>query len=89
MQNTLSRKPPTSHIWYPFTQPELDGNPLHISRGQGAYLYTATNTAYLDTISPWWCNLHGHVHPHIAQAIAHQAKQLEHVMFANLTHYAC
>ncbi|WP_276815997.1 adenosylmethionine--8-amino-7-oxononanoate transaminase [Chlamydia gallinacea] len=86
INNIISRESQISKIWYPFTQPELDGNPIHIARGQGAYLYTSTDTAYLDAISSWWCNLHGHAHPQIANAIAKQAQQLEHVMFANLTH---
>jgi adenosylmethionine-8-amino-7-oxononanoate aminotransferase len=30
--------------------------------------------------------LHGHSHPHIAQAIARQAETLEQVIFAEFTH---
>ncbi|EPP34803.1 adenosylmethionine-8-amino-7-oxononanoate transaminase [Chlamydia ibidis] len=75
-----------SYIWHPFYQPRLDPEPLHIVRGSGAYLYTADETKYLDAISSWWCNLHGHAHPFIAKKIAQQARQLEHVIFANATH---
>ncbi|EPP37996.1 Adenosylmethionine-8-amino-7-oxononanoate aminotransferase [Chlamydia avium] len=75
-----------SKIWHPFTQPELDGDPIHIVRGEGPYLYTTTGETYLDAISSWWCNLHGHSHPYIANTIAEQAQKLEHVMFANFTH---
>jgi len=40
----------------------------------------------LDAISSWWVNLHGHTHPLIAEAIATQARKLEHVIFAGFTH---
>ncbi len=55
-------------------------------RGQGAYLYDDQGKAYLDLISSWWVNLHGHAHPHITTAIAQQAGELEHVLFAGMTH---
>ncbi|MES1218086.1 MAG: adenosylmethionine--8-amino-7-oxononanoate transaminase, partial [Bacteroidota bacterium] len=41
---------------------------------------------YIDAISSWWTNLHGHAHPYIAQKIFEQAQQLEHVIFAGCTH---
>ncbi len=40
----------------------------------------------MDAVSSWWVNLHGHSHPAITRAIAEQAKQLEHVIFAGFTH---
>ncbi|WP_348662924.1 adenosylmethionine--8-amino-7-oxononanoate transaminase [Chlamydia vaughanii] len=76
----------SSKIWHPFTQPGLEGTPIYITRGEGAYLYTESGTAYLDAISSWWCNLHGHTHPYIAKKISEQASQLEHVIFSNITH---
>ncbi|MEF9497433.1 adenosylmethionine--8-amino-7-oxononanoate transaminase [Chlamydia sp. 04-14] len=81
-----STKKTHSKIWHPFAQPGLDHNPIHITRGEGAYLYTESGTAYLDAISSWWCNLHGHTHPYIAKKISEQADQLEHVIFSNITH---
>ena len=41
---------------------------------------------YLDAISSWWVNLHGHAHPYIAEKIGDQAQLLEHVIFADFTH---
>ena len=32
---------------------------------------------YLDVISSWWCNLHGHCHPRLARAAFEQAKTLD------------
>ncbi len=73
-------------IWHPFTQAFHGTPPIPIVRGKGSYLYTESETAYLDAISSWWVNLHGHAHPHISQAIARQAETLEHVLFAGFTH---
>src|SRR5258708_1088587 len=60
--------------------------PLPIVRGQGAYLYTEDGLKLFDGISSWWVNIHGHSHPRLNQAIAEQAKKLEHVIFAGATH---
>jgi len=60
--------------------------PLPIVRGQGIYLYTADGRKILDGISSWWVNIHGHSHPRLNQAIAEQAKTIEHVIFAGATH---
>ena len=75
-------------IWHPFTQDALDPQPLHIERGEGVYLYTRDGRKLLDAISSWWVNLHGHAHPLIVEAIAEQARKLEHVIFAGFTHDA-
>jgi adenosylmethionine-8-amino-7-oxononanoate aminotransferase len=76
------------HLWHPFTQAGIDENPRLIVRGKGAYLYDADGNALLDLISSWWVNLHGHAHETIANAIARQARELEHVLFAGFTHPA-
>ena len=73
-------------IWHPFTQEKLSGLPLAIHKAQGSYLYDENNKKYIDLISSWWVNLHGHANPVIAEAIYHQALQLEHVIFAGFTH---
>jgi adenosylmethionine-8-amino-7-oxononanoate aminotransferase len=73
-------------IWHPFTQEALDPAPIEIARGDGAYLYASDGRKFLDAISSWWVNLHGHSHPAIAEAIAEQARTLEHVVFAGFTH---
>jgi len=72
-------------IWHPFTQMQ-NARPIPISYGKGAYLYTEDGTSYLDGISSWWVNLHGHAHPYIVNKLAVQAEILEHVIFADFTH---
>lgn len=74
------------HVWHPFTQTQTAPTPVLIERAEGAYLYPAQGQPLLDMVSSWWVNLHGHAHPQIAQAIAQQAQQLEHVIFAGFTH---
>lgn len=73
-------------VWHPFTQEALDPAPVRIERGEGVYLYTAGGDRLIDAISSWWVNLHGHAHPLIAEAVAEQARKLEHVIFAGFTH---
>jgi adenosylmethionine---8-amino-7-oxononanoate aminotransferase len=73
-------------IWHPYTQEALEPEPIEIEYGEGAYLYAKDGRRFLDAISSWWVNLHGHAHPLIAEAIAAQARKLEHVIFAGFTH---
>jgi len=73
-------------VWHPYTQMKTAPAPLAIVRGQGVYLYTEDGRKLLDGISSWWVNIHGHAHPRLTQAIAEQAKTLEHVIFAGATH---
>ncbi len=73
-------------IWHPFTQMKTAPLPIPIVRAKGPYLYAEDGTRYLDAISSWWVNLHGHAHPYIARKIAQQAGVLEHVIFADFTH---
>lgn len=74
------------NIWHPFTSLEGDPEPILIERAEGVYLYTPDGRKIMDAISSWWVNLHGHSHPAIAEAVAQQAKKLEHVIFAGFTH---
>ena len=73
-------------IWHPYTQQQTADAPVGIVKADGAYLYAEDGKRYIDGVSSWWVNTHGHAHPHIAQAIAAQAAALEHVKFAGFTH---
>src|ERR1041385_5121512 len=73
-------------IWHPYTQEAAELPPIEIDRGEGAYLFTRDGRRLIDAISSWWVNIHGHGHPAIAEAIAAQARRLEHVIFAGFTH---
>jgi adenosylmethionine---8-amino-7-oxononanoate aminotransferase len=73
-------------VWHPFTHTKTDPDPVHITRGEGIYLFDNNGNRILDAISSWWVNIHGHSNPVIAAAIYEQALKLEHVLFAGFTH---
>lgn len=72
-------------IWHPYTQMK-NAVAIPIVRGDGAWLFDENGTKYIDAVSSWWVNLHGHANAYIAEKIAAQAKVLEHVIFAGFTH---
>ena len=73
-------------VWHPYTQMLTRPDPVPIVRGEGVYLYTEDGRRLLDGTSSWWVNIHGHSHPRLNAALAAQAGELEHVVFANCTH---
>jgi adenosylmethionine-8-amino-7-oxononanoate aminotransferase len=74
-----------SPVWHPYTQMQ-GAEIIPIARGEGAYLYDEKGNRYIDAVSSWWTNIHGHAHGYIADAIAEQAERLEQVIFAGFTH---
>jgi len=76
----------SAHLWHPYTQHMGAPLPVPIARAKGAWLYDTNGHAILDAISSWWVTTHGHAQPEIANAIAEQARTLDHVMFAGFTH---
>ena len=73
-------------IWHPYTQMKTALPPIPIVRGEGACLFDENGKKYIDAVSSWWVNIHGHAHPHIAKKVAEQLNKLEHVIFAGFTH---
>ena len=73
-------------IWHPFTNSALDPAPIEIERAEGVWLYAKDGRKIIDAVSSWWVNLHGHANPRIAEAIAKQARKMEHVILAGFTH---
>jgi len=73
-------------IWHPFSHQWQETPCINIIRGEGIYLYDDTGKAYMDAVSSWWVNLHGHAHPYMTEKIHEQLQQLEHVIFAGFTH---
>ncbi|MCC6600723.1 MAG: adenosylmethionine--8-amino-7-oxononanoate transaminase [Crocinitomicaceae bacterium] len=60
--------------------------PVLVERAKDTLLYAADGRVFIDAISSWWVNLHGHAHPVIAEGISRQAMEMEHVIFAGFTH---
>lgn len=86
LQNNSLTEKDHAYIWHPFTQMQTAVPPIPIASAKGIYLYGEDGRPYLDGISSWWVNLHGHAHPYIAEKIKAQADLLEHVIFADFTH---
>jgi adenosylmethionine-8-amino-7-oxononanoate aminotransferase len=77
-----------AYNWHPYTQmSSLEASPpLLIESAKGIKLYDSDGRWYYDTISSWWCNVHGHGHPRIVDAIKRQLDKLDHTLFAAITH---
>ncbi|WP_316803608.1 adenosylmethionine--8-amino-7-oxononanoate transaminase [Pedobacter nototheniae] len=73
-------------IWHPYTQMKNALPHIPIVRGEGVYVFDENGKRYIDAVSSWWVNIHGHSHPHIAQKVSEQLNTLEHVIFAGFTH---
>lgn len=73
-------------VWHPFTQMLNADSPIPIISGEGAYLTDDTGKRYIDAVSSWWVNLHGHSHPYLIKKMMAQLLKLEHVIFAGFTH---
>ena len=73
-------------IWHPYTQMKDAFPNIAIDRGEGPYLFDDKGKKYIDAISSWWVNLHGHAHPYLREAINKQFQKIEHVIFAGFTH---
>ena len=73
-------------IWHPYTQHKGFLPPIPVVKGKDSLLFDDRGNSYIDAISSWWVNIHGHAHPYIAQKIFEQALRLEHVIFTGFTH---
>lgn len=75
-------------LWHPFTQMRewLGSDPLVIVEGQGRHLIDEQGRRYLDGVSSLWCNVHGHRHPVIDEAIRRQLDRVAHTTMLGLTH---
>jgi adenosylmethionine---8-amino-7-oxononanoate aminotransferase len=74
------------YCWHPFTQAKTAKQALALVRGENEFLFDQNGNKYFDAVSSWWVNIHGHCNPQIANSITQQARTMEHVMFAGITH---
>ena len=72
-------------IWYPYEQMKTMKQPYKILDAKGVYLYTE-DQKLIDSVSSWWCMIHGYKHPELTDAIKTQADHFSHVMLGGLTH---
>jgi adenosylmethionine-8-amino-7-oxononanoate aminotransferase len=71
------------HCWHPFTpqQAWVEGEPLVLVRGEGAWLWDSEGRKYLDGNSSIWTNVHGHNHPVLNAAIGRQLGEVAHTSY--------
>jgi len=76
------------HVWHPFTQMRdwCGETPLVIESAEGTDLVDAEGRRYIDGVSSLWCNVHGHRHPLIDQAVRDQLERVAHSTMLGLTH---
>lgn len=72
-------------VWHPFTQ-MAEYEPLIIERAQGCTLTDIDGNQYIDGVSSLWCNIHGHRHPRLDEALKRQIEQVAHVTSLGLSH---
>jgi adenosylmethionine-8-amino-7-oxononanoate aminotransferase len=85
LENSLTERD-DSVVWHPYSQGNWGKFPIGITHGEGSYLYDEDGNRYIDAISSWWVNLHGHCHPFIIKSVLEQMTKLEQVIFAGFTH---
>jgi adenosylmethionine-8-amino-7-oxononanoate aminotransferase len=87
-KNEALRQRDLKVLWHPTTQMKDHEwlSLLPVSSGNGVWLKDMQGRRYIDAISSWWVNLFGHTNPHISSAVAEQARCLEHVILAGVTH---
>src|ERR1035437_1916189 len=74
------------NIWHPFTHLKYAETPVNIIRSEGSYYFDENENKYIDAISSWWVNLHGHSHPYIAEKVFEQLKINAHSIVSGFTH---
>jgi adenosylmethionine-8-amino-7-oxononanoate aminotransferase len=74
------------YVWHPFTHLKYAETPINIVRSEGSYYFDENGNKYIDGISSWWVNLHGHSHPYIAQKVFEQLNTNAHSIFSGFTH---
>lgn len=72
-------------IWYPYTQMKTMPEPIQIIGAEGVYLKTEEKDI-IDSVSSWWCKLHGYKNRELNEAISDQLDHFSHVMLGGLTH---
>ena len=76
------------YIWHPFTQQQgwLSEDAPIIRSAKGTNLTDVDGRDYIDGVSSLWCNVHGHQHPKIDQAVRDQLGRVSHTTMLGLSH---
>lgn len=68
------------YFWHPFTQMKVyrEEENVIVERGEGNYIIDIHGNRYLDGVASLWCNVHGHNHPKLNDAICQQVNKISH-----------
>ncbi|MDR2732571.1 MAG: adenosylmethionine--8-amino-7-oxononanoate transaminase [Fibromonadaceae bacterium] len=75
-----------SPLWFPYVQMQTMPPPLKVVAAQGAKFRLENGQELIDSISSWWCAIHGYNHPEINSALQEQMQKFSHIMLGGLTH---
>lgn len=74
------------YIWHPYTHQKSMIPAIPVVRGENTVLIDENGKKYIDAVSSWWVNIHGHGNKFIAKRIYEQARKLQQVIFTAFTH---
>src|SRR4249920_3828825 len=77
-----------AHVWHPFTPMLEHGReetPVIVA-GDRFHLIDSDGRRYLDGVSSLWCNVHGHRHPALDEAVREQLDRVAHSTMLGLSH---
>lgn len=74
------------YIWHPYTHQKNRLPAIPVTKGKKTLLYDENGNKYIDAVSSWWVNIHGHGNKYIAKQLYLQAKKLQQVIFTGFTH---
>jgi adenosylmethionine-8-amino-7-oxononanoate aminotransferase len=73
-------------LWHPYTSLLDPDPPLACVGAQDEFLHLMDGRQVIDAISSWWTILHGHRYPPLMTALREASEQIDHVLFAGMTH---
>ncbi len=85
LKNRILKKD-REYLWHPFTQSSNSNDPIIINSAKGEKIFDIEGNEYIDLISSWWINTHGHCRKEMINSVLDQSKKLEQVLFAGFTH---
>ncbi|HET7690924.1 MAG TPA: adenosylmethionine--8-amino-7-oxononanoate transaminase [Nocardioidaceae bacterium] len=77
------------HLWHPYSSMTSPGAPYLVESASGTRLRLQVDgrtTDVVDSMSSWWCAIHGYAVPALDAAARDQLASMSHVMFGGLTH---
>ncbi|MEC9091652.1 MAG: aminotransferase class III-fold pyridoxal phosphate-dependent enzyme, partial [Planctomycetota bacterium] len=73
------------HVWHSFTQMRHYES-FVVESAQGCRLKDIHGNEFIDGVSSLWCNVHGHGHPVLNNALRRQMEQVSHVTNLGASH---